>query len=83
MAKTSFNENAKALIDNIENKKFSKVGLSCRCENCGKKPLWASYINISISLIVFILSAFAIAVLLTLIDDITFSFKLRFQVYVK
>ena len=65
-AEASMDRNKQRILDQIYDDKYRNAGLHCRCENCGKKPLWSTYINTSWLLViaivglVFLLGAFLI-----------------------
>lgn len=57
-ADASHDRNMQKIIDQINNDKYRNVHLHCRCEKCGKKPLWSTYINVKWLLLVAILGLY-------------------------
>ena len=51
-AEASMDRNKQRILDQIYDDKYRNAGLHCRCENCGKKPLWSTYINTSWLLVI-------------------------------
>ena len=57
-AEASMDRNKQRILDQIYDDKYRNAGLHCRCENCGKKPLWSAYINTSWLLVIAIVGLF-------------------------
>ena len=60
-----------SLINDLNQKKYKKANLTCKCTSCGKSPSWSSFIKkpLGISLIAFIVGIFMVIAFLSNVSD--------------